>query len=419
MRELMWPDRALQWHDAKVSHGLGCGFVSPDMYTEFSRSEQELPPAVELAPPSSCSPSSSNSCSSRTSTSSTLEICCSLECAEGERRYDIAELLLARVRSHFEDHGGDAASLCSSARVVLVTDSRHIPLMATPDGIATFIIPASSFGDDGNTGVEQAAALLDRAGLFVVPDAVCPADAAALYQLATERIQDAEAALRDEGQDIGSGDISYAEIGSRGLQRWDLLLHAEGERQGRGDVAGDPNFAVLERIATSGPWVAAVQTAIWPYKWQASVVCSRPGAPAGRWHTDGGHTAYVFDGRSGPPSCLCIFVPLVPLEPPVESESGEVKHGRGCTAFWPGSHRYRECPLLGAAASARLRAVVPGAPLGVGAALVYDYRTVHCASPNDAFEMEDGDRPILQLTYCCQKYSGVSDNYGYYQLFCD
>ena len=70
-----------------------------------------------------------------------------------------------------------------------------------------------------------------------------------------------------------------------------------------------------------------------------------------------------------------------------------------------------------------------GAPLGAGGALLYDYRTVHCGSPNEgggdeaaatgeAAELgEAGLRPILQLTYCRRGYRDRVRNYGYEQLW--
>ena len=63
-----------------------------------------------------------------------------------------------------------------------------------------------------------------------------------------------------------------------------------------------------------------------------------------------------------------------------------------------------------------LRKVVPGAPLEPGDALCYDYRTVHCGSPNDS-EGCDGERPILQLTYLRAGYADRARNYGYEELF--
>ena len=156
----------------------------------------------------------------------------------------------------------------------------------------------------------------------------------------------------------------------------------------------------------------------------------------------------MFGGESGRAYGFCVFVPLVPLLAPrdrtdstsvnesVILSDGELrnveeasKHGLGCTVFWPGSHRHVECVHLGSVAATSLGAVVSGAPLRAGGALVYDYRLVHCAAPNDYKPGDDdngsanakvdaglrivpaGDRPILQLVYTVKDYNDVGNNY--------
>ena len=109
--------------------------------------------------------------------------------------------------------------------------------------------------------------------------------------------------------------------------------------------------------------------------------------------------------------------------------------------------------------AARVGAVVPGAPLAAGGALLYDYRLVHAGSPNEGRCAEGGEggaegggvegsaeggvegggveggveggeegggeggeggeRPILQLTYSRGGYRDRFRNYGFEQLFCD
>ena len=123
-------------------------------------------------------------------------------------------------------------------------------------------------------------------------------------------------------------------------------------------------------------------------------------------------------------------------------------HDRGCTAFWPGSHRYAECAGLGALAANYLCAVVPVAPLQPGDAIVYDTRAVHSDSPNDAYDGRsnrrsgqsmgsddgggcsssdgeelgvDGDAGEmlqLQITYFPHG-NTVGKSYGLYELFSD
>jgi len=399
VRQVQWSERDLVWHDITAPAELDCGFASLDMYTEFSESEQpDLPPWMLLPGGKS---------------SSDLEACCSLESPEEEQRSCLASLLLDKLRHHFSRL---SERRLGGARVHVVSDARCLPLLRLPS-LLELDVPKDVCLQP--CGLEKASALLDWAGLFVVSDALPAEDASVLRQLTDVCISQAETQLLSKGREIGSGEVSFAEIGSRGKQRWDLLLHVGGRRVGFDPAAaGEQLWAVLERVAEGGPWSAAVRSALGDAcRWQASVICSRPGAPAGRWHADGGHSAFSFDGESGAASAICVFVPLVPLEPPTLGVGGEgVRHGRGCTAFWPGSHRHRACAHLGSAAASRLRVVLPGAPLKAGAALIYDYRLVHCASPNDA-EADSGERPILQLTYFVGSGDGISQNYGHELLY--
>mmetsp|Transcript_123824 Transcript_123824/g.194223 ORF Transcript_123824/g.194223 Transcript_123824/m.194223 type:complete len:446 (-) Transcript_123824:61-1398(-) len=402
LRLITWGERDLEWHDVVFADSLGCGFVSNDMYSEFSDSAQSDLPHVVMKHDRSTPPNSS----------AVFKICCSISCLDGEARNTSAGSLLTQLRRHLE---ASSAVCILRIQILLTSHAPRIPLMALANGLASLNVPKQTLRD-GN-GVKLASSLLERAGLFTILDPIGSDDLICLRKLVAERVRDAEDALRHQNEYIGSGDVSYAEICSRGRMRWDLLLHAGGERQGAGDVDEDKKFDVLERIATDGAWVPVMHALLGAFNWQASVICSRPGAPAGKWHIDGGHSRLVFNGESGQAYAICVFIPLVRLEQPSTSESGVTKHGLGCTAFWPGSHRYQECAHLGAAAADKLGVVIPGAPLEPGAALIYDYRVVHCASPNDAFEMDDGERPILQLTYTFHKYNDIGRNYGYYQLF--
>ena len=193
-----------------------------------------------------------------------------------------------------------------------------------------------------------------------------------------------------------------------------------------------------------GPWVEVMRAALGgtdAYTCQAGAIVSRPGARCGKWHTDGGHPKYnIFEeGESGTPLAVCVFIPLVDLDLPQQSAASatkqagssskvavaaaaaaaaaEMMHGRGCTAFWPGSHRHPEASSLGSVA-AQAGACVSGAPMRAGDALGYDYRTVHCATPNDAAGLgAGGERPVLQLTYSKPGYSPSEGNYGSERLF--
>jgi ectoine hydroxylase-related dioxygenase (phytanoyl-CoA dioxygenase family) len=154
--------------------------------------------------------------------------------------------------------------------------------------------------------------------------------------------------------------------------------------------------------------------------WEAGAVCSRPGAKGQGWHADAMHSAYNFDGESGAGHLFCVFIPLVSLGLPMKNADGDIEHGRGCTGFWPGSHRYEQCCNLGALAANHLHATIPGAPLAAGSALLYDARVVHCGSPNDALSMsaEEAQRPILQFTYRSAEHSKMN-HYGAEQVLYD
>lgn len=396
LRRLEWPERGLTWHQALASSGASAAsFDHADMYTEFSDSAQDLPPwrMLSAKPPEAGT--------------RRLHMTCSLVGANDDDRFAFSEQLLAWLLD-----ASCAGSTLVGARVLAVSWVKRLPLAELPEGLGSLLVRPGEL-----SSTSRAKELLKDLGVLLMPEALAPEQLQALRQLAAVRVRSAEEELGKLGLDIGSGEISFSEIGSRGVQRWDLLVHLAGESVGAEGICDD---AVLVQVASQGPWLEVVRSTLGAFTWQASIICSRAGAPAGRWHADGPHSRFVFEGESGDAYALCIFVPLVPLESSTESTSGAVKHGRGCTYFWPGSHRYRECAHLGSAAAERMHAVVPGAPLGAGSALMYDYRTVHCAGPNDAFELPDSDRPLLQITYCRAGAERlISDNYGYEQLFCD
>jgi hypothetical protein len=404
IRSLAWPGRNLRWMDAKWTDdaACGCGFASADAYPD-TESEQVLPPRVWL---SSEQP--------RAACPLGLIISCRLDLAPEKPVAHLASELLDWLSSALAQGRPDVRA----ATVLLVSRCPRLPILSLPNGLADLVLP------DGTNGL-GGLALLERAGMLAVRAAVGSADVAALVRLAERRISALDARLRDEGHALGLGsrDYSYAEASARGLQRCDMLLHAPAS-SGAPDLAlgasagAEPgDAALLERVALSGGWAGTVHAALGDdVEWQASLICSRPGAPAGHWHADGGHSRFSYgkEGEGAPIAyALCAFVPLVPLAPPSRLAGGDaVSHGSGCTVFWPGSHRQPACLHLGAAASSRLDAVVCGAPLAPGDALVYDYRTVHCGSPN-----EGAERPILQFTFSRRGYRDRFRNYGFHQLF--
>jgi hypothetical protein len=453
-RGVGWPEREMRWHGAKPP-SAGCGFESKGANSKLrvlSKGEQEIVAALP-----GWAWLGGGAHAEEEPGREYLSICCSVQSPKGESPSVLAAALVEQLL-----WAQLPAGVVRGALVLLVSDATKIPLVPLPRGLSDFV----SSKDQGADAVAAATRLLEEAGMLIMPDALSDDDARALAQLAMIRTAQVERALASpeanpRGSPIGSGDVKFAEICSRGVQRWDMLLHPPGQplavtaQDAASQAMVDAGFAVMERVANNGPWVPALEGALGldasGYKWQASLICSRPGAPAGNWHADGPHSRHMFGGESGRPYGFCVFVPLVSLLAPQpcsassagegegEGEQKETSHGLGCTVFWPGSHRHIECVHLGSIAATALGAVVSGAPLRAGGALVYDYRLVHCAAPNDykpehddtqedetqhapsqdAGDVPVGDRPILQLVYTVKDYDDVGDNYGWFELLED
>jgi len=380
--DFVWPEKDLQWLDGKNLTGIvGCGFQSADAYEEFTQSTQHFPDWAGTAG------------------KLTHLFTCSFEHTlqkgdDSAGKEALADAFLEWLRPFLPEACG--------ARVLLITKCPRPPIQTYESIVDLAVEPA-----------DITSVFYDR-GIAVMPNELSYEDVSTLQNLAKSRIALLDAQLKKEGceDQVASSKMRFAEICSRGRFRWDMLLHADGESVGGVD---DPQFEsdFLTRICTESAWIPAVSTLLGEnYTWQVSLIVSRPGAPAGGWHADGGHSRYNFSGSSALiPYALCVFIPVVDLVAP-ERVDGKIVHGSGCTAFWPGSHRYPACLHMGSAAASTLEAVIPGAPLQAGSALMYDYRLVHAGSPNDGEE-----RPILQITYCRNGYVDREKNYGYEQLF--
>ena len=101
---------------------------------------------------------------------------------------------------------------------------------------------------------KQSEALLNHAGLFVIPEALGANDVSALHALVTARVREMEGVLEKQAVPIGigQGDFSFAEIIHRGRERFDISLHQYGERVACAAGSKDPAYDVLERIAVEG-----------------------------------------------------------------------------------------------------------------------------------------------------------------------
>jgi hypothetical protein len=282
-RAVEWShERAIRWLGSKPP-SAGCGFASKDMYTDFAK---DLQHSLKLLPGWMWLDGSSAHGADDLDLDNYLTICCSVHSPMNESGCDLATELLEHLRTQLPSVGsGDDA--IHGARVLLVSAATKIPLMPLARGIGSFV--ASTSQDDDAIGF--ATQLLDEAGMCVMPDAVKDEDIQAIAQLAMIRTAQIERALASTEKNplakpIGSGDVTFAEICSRGVHRWDMLLHPPGKPLAvRGIDAAeqaivDFGFAVLQRVATNGPWVAALEAALGldasGYKWQASIICSRP-----------------------------------------------------------------------------------------------------------------------------------------------
>ena len=277
-RRVEWSERALCWFDSKPP-SPGCGFASKDMYTEFAKELQEM---LQALPDWLWLDSSVHVADE--APADYLVICCSLQSPKNESPHELATELLQHLRTRLPGVGSGASAVCA-ARVFLVSEATKIPLMALSRGLESFVVSESQDAD----AVSFAAQLLDDAGMCVMTDAVTDDDVVALARLAmvrTAQIERALASADTSGKLIGSGDVTFAEICSRGVQRWDMLLHPPEQplpvtgKDAAEQAMVDAGFEVLKNVATNGPWVAALEAALGlsasGYKWQAAIICSRP-----------------------------------------------------------------------------------------------------------------------------------------------
>ena len=432
-RCVQWPDQQLLWHSAKAPHPptVGLGFTAADLYKEYTAAEsaeflqcqngaQQTADSGWILSVAEETRAGDEHPGNRLGSGGRLTICFSITSPDGKGWVAAEVVRLATTMRH--DIG---ASLLAAVRVHLVSAATKLPLVALPDGLSAL----------NATTQEAGVRLMHEYGVCCFPGALGSDLVASLRRVVSGQIARIDAALPAQHSGIGSGSLNYVEVQSRGAQRWDMLLvRDDGSRVGvepapeQEESAESADYALLERVMRDSPWVPVLRAALGgtdAFTCQAGAICSRPGALAGKWHTDGGHSKYnIFEGESGAPLAVCVFIPLVDLDLPqggIKHGDGEAAtHGRGCTAFWPGSHRHPEAAGLGSVA-AEAGACVSGAPMRAGSALAYDYRTVHCATPNDAAELEGsgGERPVLQLTYSKLGYDPSDGNYGSERLFGD
>ncbi|KAI8820511.1 uncharacterized protein EV422DRAFT_531124 [Fimicolochytrium jonesii] len=234
---------------------------------------------------------------------------------------------------------------------------------------------------------ETVDAFFERTGVLVYKEAIPIERIDAVRAFVDTQIEKAHAALskRYPAINVGEEQFAFKEIGSRGGNRFDLILQA------------DESPLAVKQIAQEGPWVPLVRRALRlpedgsDVPCLISVVYSLPGADAQSWHADG--------VPSTPPYAVCVFVPLIDLDADT-----------GCTQFWPGSHKDKA--LLGFGVAAEVCGSTMDGMLKRGGGLIYDYGVLHRGLGNGSYLR----RPVLQIVY---HQPGWRDrkNYGDKSLF--
>lgn len=344
-----WPQRSLEWQEVLVPYDdINCGFggrsrrlssfserqklqhscnagkhnsfdttACRDAYAEFSDSDQELPPTMWIANSAKEAESDEKDNSQVDSGESPgwfrgvvggLSLESPGENSDLETGKILLRLLAAFVTASSIPHR------IAGLRVELVTTATQTPLYSLEKGIKALHVDASTIKrsktvtNTHSEGILLAQKLLLEAGMLVIPEALDGATTQSLHQIARGRIQEYEAQMIKLGQDICCGRFEYSEICGRGKNRWDMLICHGGMIVGPGSQERNKmELQVLTRVATESPWSHIISFVLGDeYSWQASIVVSRPGAPAGMWHADGGHGKFLFEGKS----------PASPLERP-------------------------------------------------------------------------------------------------------
>jgi hypothetical protein len=177
-----------------------------------------------------------------------------------------------------------------------------IPLEQFTPGALT--MPCST-----STELEHVCSRFADLGMAVLPGCIQQEECTRLISMCCARIAAAEVALNANHPEIIVGETMFvfAEIGSRGSERFDLLL--------------DPDEPGL--VGVDAGWLPAVTAVMGceraDIKLQVSVVYSRPGSPNQDWHSDGGHlhpdAGWPEDGRTlSNPYAVCVFTPLIDLD---------------------------------------------------------------------------------------------------------
>jgi len=235
-------------------------------------------------------------------------------------------------------------------------------------------------------------------GIFVQPSLIDEDEVKELRDCINNEITNIETLIKLHhphikiGQDI----ISFKEIGSRGNERFDLLL------QPTTKAADFVNNVLIERVKLILQRLlnGIVEEDI---DFDVSVVYSKPSAPDQGWHADGDHQNGKHDvgleiegwKHLADPYALCLFIPLIDLD-----------EETGYTQFWPGSHISKGLAGFGKVAEIT-QSTWNGKQCKAGDAIWYDYRLMHRGIRNTSTML----RPVLQILFK-KKWYKEKRNYG-------
>ena len=267
------------------------------------------------------------------------------------------------------------------------------------EGVETRLRANNDGNETKSSWEEWGAAVMQEWGMVLQKRILEPSQVAELRLLVDEAIDQAERAINEHRPEItiGQDTFCFAEIASRGKERFDLrltdsLMGAFVEKH----VLGQPRVqALMQHVLNSS---------LTEIDFDMSVVYSKPGAVHQGWHADGDHQKGALDAgwekdgwrtQLAGAYAICLFIPLIDLDNEV-----------GFTQFWPGSHRNRD--LLGFGRVAELAGATVDGVVLAGDGIWYDYRLFHRGMPNLS---NDTLRPVVQIIFK-KKWYIEKANYG-------
>lgn len=270
---------------------------------------------------------------------------------------------------------------------VLVESPGYLPLMDQKYNKEDLLME-----NDNNEGNRKR---FHELGLLICPTKIDTHSLACIRDMAYRYVEQVEEHFAQHHPDINypNGDFLFQEIGSRSGLRYDVRIDMKDDR-----------WTLLRQVAEqTGPWLHFIQDIFGEGNWkvEANLIYSKPGAKNQVWHCDGGHLEQEadWDGHGhAPPYALCVFLPLIDLNPRV-----------GFTQFFLGSHKTSQ--LVGFGPAAEWLAADFDGILEAGESVVYDYRLMHRGMAN-----QEKLRPIIQLLYTKHFYIETK-NYGSVSMY--